>query len=33
MTQDPRVALQKAEKALSSAGSGFSLFGGRQEKC
>lgn len=32
MAQDPRVALQKAEKALSSAGSGFSLFGGRQEK-
>ncbi|KAF2198755.1 alpha-soluble NSF attachment protein [Delitschia confertaspora ATCC 74209] len=32
MAQDPRVALQKAEKALSSAGSGFSFFGGKTEK-
>lgn len=31
-TQDPRALLQKAEKAVASAGSGFSLFGGRQEK-
>ncbi|ODM16066.1 putative vesicular-fusion protein sec17 [Aspergillus cristatus] len=30
--QDPRVLLQKAEKALQSASSGFSFFGGRTEK-
>ncbi|KAF2141302.1 uncharacterized protein K452DRAFT_288004 [Aplosporella prunicola CBS 121167] len=29
---DPRALLQKADKALASAGSGFSLFGGRTEK-
>jgi len=32
MTQDPRALLQKAEKAVQSAGSGFSLFGGKTEK-
>ncbi|KAJ5387547.1 vesicular-fusion protein sec17 [Penicillium cosmopolitanum] len=32
MSHDPRVLLQKADKALSSAGGGWSLFGGRQEK-
>ncbi|KAF2262373.1 alpha-soluble NSF attachment protein [Lojkania enalia] len=32
MAGDPRVALQKAEKTLQSAGSGFSFFGGRTEK-
>lgn len=32
MAGDPRVALQKAEKALSGAGSGFSFFGGKTEK-
>ncbi|KAI9839524.1 MAG: hypothetical protein M1819_002150 [Sarea resinae] len=32
MAQDPRALLQKADKALSGAGSGFSLFGGRTEK-
>jgi len=32
MAQDPRALLQKAEKAYSSAGSGFSLFGGKTEK-
>ncbi|RFU26733.1 hypothetical protein B7463_g9599, partial [Scytalidium lignicola] len=32
MASDPRAILQKAEKAASSAGSGFSLFGGRTEK-
>jgi len=32
MAQDPRALLQKAEKAASGAGSGFSLFGGRTEK-
>ncbi|RDL40305.1 Vesicular-fusion protein sec17 [Venustampulla echinocandica] len=32
MAQDPRALLQKAEKAVSAAGGGFSLFGGRQEK-
>jgi len=32
MAQDPRVLLQKAEKALQSASGGFSLFGGRQDK-
>ncbi|KAF2090354.1 vesicular-fusion protein Sec17 [Saccharata proteae CBS 121410] len=32
MAQDPRALLQKADKAASSAGSGFSLFGGRTEK-
>ncbi|OAX84206.1 hypothetical protein ACJ72_01416, partial [Emergomyces africanus] len=32
MAQDPRVLLQKADKALQSASSGFSLFGGRTEK-
>ncbi|KAL1999165.1 hypothetical protein VTN02DRAFT_4949 [Thermoascus thermophilus] len=29
---DPRVLLQKADKALQSASGGFSLFGGRTEK-
>ncbi|KAJ5826212.1 Tetratricopeptide-like helical [Penicillium riverlandense] len=29
---DPRVLLQKADKALSGASGGFSLFGGRTEK-
>ncbi|KAL5594341.1 hypothetical protein BROUX41_001280 [Berkeleyomyces rouxiae] len=29
---DPRALLQKAEKTLASAGSGFSFFGGREEK-
>ncbi|KAE8376435.1 soluble NSF attachment protein [Aspergillus bertholletiae] len=32
MAQDPRVLLQKADKALQGAGSGFSFFGGRSEK-
>ncbi|PHH65143.1 hypothetical protein CDD81_3274 [Ophiocordyceps australis] len=32
MAQDPRALLQKAEKSLQGAGSGFSLFGGREEK-
>jgi alpha-soluble NSF attachment protein len=32
MSNDPRLLLQKAEKAAQSAGSGFSLFGGRSEK-
>jgi alpha-soluble NSF attachment protein len=32
MAQDPRALLQKADKAASSAGGGFSLFGGREEK-
>lgn len=32
MAGDPRVALQKAEKALSGAGSGFNFFGGKTEK-
>lgn len=32
MGQDPRVLLQKADKALQSASGGFSLFGGRTEK-
>ncbi|KAL9045667.1 MAG: hypothetical protein Q9214_001328 [Letrouitia sp. 1 TL-2023] len=32
MAQDPRALLQKADKAAQSAGSGFSLFGGRTEK-
>ncbi|RJE21532.1 vesicular-fusion protein SEC17 [Aspergillus sclerotialis] len=32
MAQDPRVLLQKADKALSSASGGFNLFGGRTEK-
>jgi len=32
MAQDPRALLQKADKAVSSASGGFSLFGGRQEK-
>ncbi|EGC46502.1 vesicular-fusion protein sec17 [Histoplasma capsulatum var. duboisii H88] len=32
MVQDPRVLLQKADKALQSASGGFSLFGGRTEK-
>ncbi|KAK0386520.1 hypothetical protein NLU13_6355 [Sarocladium strictum] len=32
MAQDPRALLQKAEKALSGASGGFSLFGGRSEK-
>ncbi|EEH42194.1 uncharacterized protein PADG_07014 [Paracoccidioides brasiliensis Pb18] len=32
MAQDPRVLLQKADKALQSASGGFSLFGGRAEK-
>lgn len=32
MAQDPRVLLQKAEKAVQSASSGFSFFGGRTDK-
>ncbi|KAI9934963.1 hypothetical protein ASPWEDRAFT_44514 [Aspergillus wentii DTO 134E9] len=32
MAQDPRVLLQKADKALQGASSGFSFFGGRTEK-
>ncbi|KAG5289258.1 vesicular-fusion protein sec17 [Histoplasma ohiense] len=32
MAQDPRILLQKADKALQSASGGFSLFGGRTEK-
>ncbi|PYH94609.1 vesicular-fusion protein Sec17 [Aspergillus ellipticus CBS 707.79] len=32
MAQDPRVLLQRADKALSSASSGFSFFGGKTEK-
>ncbi|MCJ1283446.1 hypothetical protein MMC26_002775 [Xylographa opegraphella] len=32
MAQDPRALLQKADKALASAGGGFSFFGGRTEK-
>ncbi|KAK2752181.1 vesicular-fusion protein S17 [Onygenales sp. PD_40] len=32
MAQDPRVLLQKADKALQGASGGFSLFGGRTEK-
>jgi len=32
MAQDPRALLQKADKAASGAGGGFSLFGGRAEK-
>ncbi|KAI6780391.1 vesicular-fusion protein sec17 [Emericellopsis cladophorae] len=32
MAQDPRALLQKAQKALDGAGSGFSFFGGREEK-
>ncbi|PKY01675.1 vesicular-fusion protein Sec17 [Aspergillus campestris IBT 28561] len=32
MAQDPRVLIQRAEKALSGATSGFSFFGGRTEK-
>lgn len=30
MAQDPRGLLDKAEKAASGAGGGFSFFGGRQ---
>ncbi|TPX15216.1 uncharacterized protein E0L32_004774 [Thyridium curvatum] len=32
MSQDPRALLQQANKALSGASGGFSLFGGREEK-
>lgn len=32
MAQDPRALLQKAQQTLKSAGSGFSFFGGREEK-
>ncbi|KAF2741039.1 alpha-soluble NSF attachment protein-like protein [Polyplosphaeria fusca] len=32
MAGDPRALLQKAEKTLQGAGSGFSFFGGRSEK-
>lgn len=32
MASDPHFLLQKAEKAVSSAGGGFSFFGGRTEK-
>ncbi|KAF2116481.1 alpha-soluble NSF attachment protein [Lophiotrema nucula] len=32
MAGDPRVLVQKAEKTLQGAGSGFSFFGGRAEK-
>ncbi|KAF7551850.1 hypothetical protein G7046_g7589 [Stylonectria norvegica] len=32
MAQDPRALLQKAQKSLQGAGSGFSFFGGREDK-
>ncbi|CAK7232743.1 vesicular-fusion protein S17 [Sporothrix eucalyptigena] len=32
MAQDPRALLQQADKTLASAGSGFSFFGGREQK-
>jgi len=32
MAQDPRALLQKADKAASGAGGGFSFFGGRAQK-
>ncbi|RYO82214.1 hypothetical protein DL762_006737 [Monosporascus cannonballus] len=32
MSGDPRALLQKADKTLAGAGSGFSFFGGRDEK-
>ncbi|KAG6025475.1 hypothetical protein E4U41_001513, partial [Claviceps citrina] len=32
MSQDPRALLQKAEKTLAGASSGFSFFGGREDK-
>ncbi|MCJ1372831.1 vesicular-fusion protein S17 [Loxospora ochrophaea] len=32
MAQDPRALLQKADKAVQSAGGGFSFFGGRTDK-
>ncbi|CAK7218732.1 vesicular-fusion protein S17 [Sporothrix curviconia] len=32
MSQDPRALLQQADKALSGASSGFSFFGGREQK-
>jgi len=32
MAQDPKIALQKADKAFNSIGSGFSFFGGKSEK-
>lgn len=32
MAQDPRALLAQADKTLSGASSGFSLFGGKQEK-
>ncbi|KAI8624016.1 alpha-soluble NSF attachment protein [Xylariaceae sp. FL1651] len=32
MSGDPRALQQKADKALASAGSGFSFFGGREDK-
>ncbi|KPM34445.1 putative vesicular-fusion protein sec17 [Neonectria ditissima] len=32
MAQDPRALLQKAQKSLQGASSGFSFFGGREEK-
>ena len=32
MSQDPRLLLQKAQKAESGASGGFSLFGGKAEK-
>ncbi|KAM3483384.1 hypothetical protein MY8738_003212 [Beauveria namnaoensis] len=32
MAQDPRALLQKADKTLQGAGSGFSFFGGREDK-
>lgn len=32
MAQDPRALLQKAQKTLQGAGSGFSFFGGREDK-
>ncbi|KAK3056319.1 vesicular-fusion protein S17 [Extremus antarcticus] len=32
MAQDPRALLQKADKAASGAGGGFSLFGGKTQK-
>lgn len=32
MAQDPRLLLQKADKAAQGATGGFSFFGGRTEK-
>lgn len=32
MAQDPRALLAQADKTLASASSGFSFFGGKQDK-